>query len=161
MHRTAGVIQKQTNAYLPHSYQQTSASGTLALPHQTPFHPWAACKCNLTPPARRISRSEGIKIHHKPLRSQTLKGEHRGTAAEENKLSAVDSTISPETGRRRWGSRGHRRHASRPAGTMQEPFAVHFLKVLKELLAFVLFSYTVLIGALLLAGWTTYFLVLK
>uniref|UniRef100_A0A8C8RJ26 Uncharacterized protein n=1 Tax=Pelusios castaneus TaxID=367368 RepID=A0A8C8RJ26_9SAUR len=44
---------------------------------------------------------------------------------------------------------------------MQESFAVHFLTVLKELLAFVLFSYTVLIGALLLAGWTTYFLVLK
>ncbi|XP_061458308.1 uncharacterized LOC128125816 homolog [Rhineura floridana] len=44
---------------------------------------------------------------------------------------------------------------------MQESFAVHFLKVLKELLAFVLFSYTVLFGALLLAGWTTYFLVLK
>ncbi|XP_074868401.1 uncharacterized protein LOC142022455 [Carettochelys insculpta] len=48
-----------------------------------------------------------------------------------------------------------------PGRTMQESFAVHFLKVLKELLAFVLFSYTVLIGALLLAGWTTYFLVLK
>ncbi|XP_063000470.1 uncharacterized LOC128125816 homolog [Elgaria multicarinata webbii] len=47
------------------------------------------------------------------------------------------------------------------AGIMQESFAVHFLKVLKELLAFVLFSYTVLLGALLLAGWTTYFLVLK
>ncbi|XP_075424372.1 uncharacterized protein LOC142464763 [Ascaphus truei] len=40
-------------------------------------------------------------------------------------------------------------------------FAVHFLMVLKELLAFVLVSYTVLIGALLLAGWTTYFMVLK
>ncbi|CAI5797212.1 uncharacterized protein LOC114586625 [Podarcis muralis] len=47
------------------------------------------------------------------------------------------------------------------ARIMQESFAVHFLKVLKELLAFVLFSYTVLLGALLLAGWTTYFLVLK
>ncbi|XP_058014527.1 uncharacterized LOC128125816 homolog [Ahaetulla prasina] len=43
----------------------------------------------------------------------------------------------------------------------QESFTLHFLKVLKELLAFVLFSYTVLFGALLLAGWTTYFLVLK
>ncbi|XP_009319508.1 PREDICTED: diablo homolog, mitochondrial [Pygoscelis adeliae] len=41
---------------------------------------------------------------------------------------------------------------------MPDSFAVHFLKVLKELLAFVLFSYTVLVGALLLAGWTTYFL---
>ncbi|XP_077164041.1 uncharacterized protein LOC143822590 [Paroedura picta] len=44
---------------------------------------------------------------------------------------------------------------------MQDSFAVHCLKVLKELLSFVLFSYTVLFGALLLAGWTTYFLVLK
>ncbi|XP_066465754.1 uncharacterized homolog [Tiliqua scincoides] len=55
-------------------------------------------------------------------------------------------------------------HLSPPAckaGIMQESFTVHFLKVLKELLAFVLFSYTVLLGALLLAGWTTYFLVLK
>ncbi|KAM8961275.1 uncharacterized protein RCH25_037033 [Pelodytes ibericus] len=40
-------------------------------------------------------------------------------------------------------------------------FAVHYLMVLKEMLAFVLFSYTVLIGALLVAGWTTYLLVLK
>ncbi|KAL8180106.1 UNVERIFIED_CONTAM: hypothetical protein K2H54_006919 [Gekko kuhli] len=47
------------------------------------------------------------------------------------------------------------------ARVMQDSFAVHCLKVLKELLAFVLFSYTVLFGALLLAGWTTYFLVLK
>lgn len=46
-------------------------------------------------------------------------------------------------------------------GTMPDSFAIHFLKVLRELLAFVLFSYTVLVGALLLAGWTTYFLVLK
>lgn len=38
---------------------------------------------------------------------------------------------------------------------------VHVLQLLRELLAFVLLSYTVLIGALLLAGWTTYFLVLK
>ncbi|KAG8146035.1 hypothetical protein E2320_012455 [Naja naja] len=44
---------------------------------------------------------------------------------------------------------------------VQGSFTLHFLKVLKELLAFVLFSYTVLFGALLLAGWTTYFLVLK
>ncbi|XP_060547896.1 uncharacterized LOC128125816 homolog [Pantherophis guttatus] len=44
---------------------------------------------------------------------------------------------------------------------VQESFTLHFLKVMKELLAFVLFSYTVLFGALLLAGWTTYFLVLK
>ncbi|KAM6052019.1 uncharacterized protein VSU04_011532 [Chlamydotis macqueenii] len=44
---------------------------------------------------------------------------------------------------------------------MPDSFTMHFLRVLKELLAFVLFSYTVLVGALLLAGWTTYFLVLK
>ncbi|XP_060106142.1 uncharacterized LOC128125816 homolog [Heteronotia binoei] len=50
---------------------------------------------------------------------------------------------------------------SRRARIMHDSFAVHCLKVLKELLAFVLFSYTVLFGALLLAGWTTYFLVLK
>ncbi|GCC24016.1 hypothetical protein chiPu_0002414 [Chiloscyllium punctatum] len=40
-----------------------------------------------------------------------------------------------------------------------EPFAVHYLRVLKELLAFVLFSYTVLLGALVIAGWTTYLLI--
>ncbi|XP_056359882.1 uncharacterized LOC128125816 homolog [Oenanthe melanoleuca] len=44
---------------------------------------------------------------------------------------------------------------------MPDSFTIHFLKVLRELLAFVLFSYTVLLGALLLAGWTTYFMVLK
>ncbi|XP_077015857.1 uncharacterized protein LOC143683571 [Tamandua tetradactyla] len=38
---------------------------------------------------------------------------------------------------------------------------IHVLQLLRELLAFVLLSYTVLIAALLLAGWTTYFLVLK
>ncbi|XP_075690341.1 uncharacterized protein LOC142658635 [Rhinoderma darwinii] len=43
----------------------------------------------------------------------------------------------------------------------RDSFAVHCLQVLKEMLAFVLFSYTVLIGALLVAGWTTYLLVLK
>ncbi|KAM3938077.1 uncharacterized homolog [Eleutherodactylus coqui] len=43
----------------------------------------------------------------------------------------------------------------------RDSFAVHYLRVLKEMLAFVLFSYTVLIGALLVAGWTTYLLVLK
>jgi len=48
-----------------------------------------------------------------------------------------------------------------PGRTMPDSFTIHFLKVLRELLAFVLFSYTVLVGALLLAGWTTYFLVLK
>lgn len=52
--------------------------------------------------------------------------------------------------------------AAQGAGrAMPDSFAIHFLKVLRELLAFVLFSYTVLLGALLLAGWTTYFMVLK
>ncbi|KAH0625608.1 hypothetical protein JD844_015193 [Phrynosoma platyrhinos] len=47
------------------------------------------------------------------------------------------------------------------ARNMEESFTLHYLKVLRELLAFVLFSYTVLLGALVLAGWTTYFLVVK
>lgn len=42
-----------------------------------------------------------------------------------------------------------------------EPLTIRFLRTLKELLKFVLFSYTVLLGALLLAGWTTYFMVAK
>ncbi|KAL4646593.1 hypothetical protein GN956_G10089 [Arapaima gigas] len=42
-----------------------------------------------------------------------------------------------------------------------EPLSIRFLRTLKELLKFVLFSYTVLLGALLLAGWTTYFMVAK
>lgn len=50
-------------------------------------------------------------------------------------------------------------HGSRRA--MPASSTIHVLQVLRELLAFVLLSYTVLIGALLLAGWTTYFLVLK
>ncbi|XP_069475701.1 uncharacterized protein [Ambystoma mexicanum] len=44
---------------------------------------------------------------------------------------------------------------------MRGSVAVQVLQMLKELLAFVLVSYTLLIGALLLAGWTTYFMVLK
>ncbi|XP_073917200.1 uncharacterized protein [Castor canadensis] len=47
-------------------------------------------------------------------------------------------------------------HRAMPASS-----TIHVLQLLRELLAFVLLSYTVLIGALLLAGWTTYFLVLK
>ncbi|CAK6440196.1 unnamed protein product [Pipistrellus nathusii] len=50
---------------------------------------------------------------------------------------------------------GHRR------GAMPASSTIHVLQLLRELLAFVLLSYTVLLGALLLAGWTTYFLVLK
>ncbi|XP_069071035.1 uncharacterized protein [Pleurodeles waltl] len=44
---------------------------------------------------------------------------------------------------------------------MRGSVTVQVLQMLKELLAFVLVSYTMLIGALLLAGWTTYFMVLK
>ncbi|XP_062941466.1 uncharacterized protein LOC134369177 isoform X7 [Cynocephalus volans] len=47
------------------------------------------------------------------------------------------------------------------AKAMPASSTIHVLQLLRELLAFVLLSYTVLIGALLLAGWTTYFLVLK
>lgn len=55
----------------------------------------------------------------------------------------------------RWKSRGNFAKAMPTSST------IHVLQLLRELLAFVLLSYTVLIGALLLAGWTTYFLVLK
>lgn len=48
-----------------------------------------------------------------------------------------------------------------PRRAMPASSTIHVLQLLRELLAFVLLSYTVLIGALLLAGWTTYFLVLK
>ncbi|KAI5166290.1 Vacuolar Protein Sorting-Associated Protein 33A [Manis pentadactyla] len=48
-----------------------------------------------------------------------------------------------------------------PRRAMPASSTIHMLQLLRELLAFVLLSYTVLIGALLLAGWTTYFLVLK
>lgn len=43
----------------------------------------------------------------------------------------------------------------------REPFTLRYLRLLKEVLTFVLFSYTVLLGALILAGWTTYFMVVK
>lgn len=42
-----------------------------------------------------------------------------------------------------------------------EPMFICFLRTFKELLKVVLFSYTVLLGALLLAGWTTYLMVAK
>lgn len=42
-----------------------------------------------------------------------------------------------------------------------EPLLIRFLRTFKEILKFVLFSYTVLFGALLLARWTTYFMVGK
>lgn len=42
-----------------------------------------------------------------------------------------------------------------------DPLFIRFLRTFKEILKFVLFSYTVLFGALLLARWTTYFMVGK
>ncbi|KAK5871154.1 hypothetical protein PBY51_004049 [Eleginops maclovinus] len=42
-----------------------------------------------------------------------------------------------------------------------DPLFIRFLRTFKEVLKFVLFSYTVLFGALLLARWTTYFMVGK
>ncbi len=42
-----------------------------------------------------------------------------------------------------------------------EPLFIRFLRTFREILKFVLFSYTVLFGALLLARWTTYFMVGK
>lgn len=42
-----------------------------------------------------------------------------------------------------------------------EPLFIRFLRTFKEILKFILFSYTVLFGALLLARWTTYFMVGK
>lgn len=42
-----------------------------------------------------------------------------------------------------------------------EPLLIRFLRTFREILKFVLFSYTVLFGALLLARWTTYFMVGK
>ncbi|KAG8514994.1 hypothetical protein J0S82_003890 [Galemys pyrenaicus] len=59
------------------------------------------------------------------------------------------------------GFPGPARRCSPPRRAMPASSAVHVLQLLRELLAFVLLSYTVLVGALLLAGWTTYFLVLK
>lgn len=53
------------------------------------------------------------------------------------------------------------RSSGLPRRAMPASSTIHVLQLLRELLAFVLLSYTVLIGALLLAGWTTYFLVLK
>ncbi|KAG7489522.1 hypothetical protein JOB18_013860 [Solea senegalensis] len=61
-------------------------------------------------------------------------------------------------------------HMTEPAGhrekTLREnldvdPLFIRFLRTFKEVLKFVLFSYTVLFGALLLARWTTYFMVGK
>lgn len=42
-----------------------------------------------------------------------------------------------------------------------EPLLIRCLRTFKEILKFVLFSYTVLFGALLVARWTTYFMVGK
>lgn len=61
---------------------------------------------------------------------------------------------------------GHLTQPGRRQKTQQEPldvepFLIRFLRTFKEILKFVLFSYTVLFGALLLARWTTYFMVGK
>ncbi|TDH13288.1 hypothetical protein EPR50_G00056540 [Perca flavescens] len=58
---------------------------------------------------------------------------------------------------------GHLTRPVRRQKTQQEPLEVEplflrFLRTFKEILKFVLFSYTVLFGALLLARWTTYFM---
>lgn len=42
-----------------------------------------------------------------------------------------------------------------------EPLFLRFLRTFREILKFILFSYTVLFGALLLARWTTYLMVGK
>ncbi|KAK2845758.1 hypothetical protein Q7C36_010612 [Tachysurus vachellii] len=42
-----------------------------------------------------------------------------------------------------------------------EPLTLRFLRTFRDLLRFVLFTYTVFFGALILAGWTTYFIVAK
>lgn len=61
-----------------------------------------------------------------------------------------------------WCVCSFREQSTMAGSTVQaERFAVHYLRVLKELLTFVLFSYTVLLGALVIAGWTTYLLVVK
>lgn len=61
---------------------------------------------------------------------------------------------------------GHLVQPGRRQKTQQEPLDVdpliiRFLRSFREILKFVLFSYTVLFGALLLARWTTYFMVGK
>lgn len=42
-----------------------------------------------------------------------------------------------------------------------DPLFIRCLRTFREILKFVLFSYTVLFGALLLARWTTFFMVGK
>lgn len=61
---------------------------------------------------------------------------------------------------------GHLTQLGRRQMTQQEPqdvdpLFIRFLRTFKEILKFVLFSYTVLFGALLLARWTTYFMIGK
>ncbi|XP_058512557.1 uncharacterized LOC128125816 homolog isoform X2 [Ochotona princeps] len=67
------------------------------------------------------------------------------------KLGGACRLLLPEL-----GLKGRSRDRAMPGSS-----TLHVLQLLRELLAFVLLSYTVLLGALLLAGWTTYFLVLK
>lgn len=54
-----------------------------------------------------------------------------------------------------------RRHKTQEEPLDVDPLVIRFLRTFKEILKFVLFSYTVLFGALLLARWTTYFMVGK
>lgn len=61
---------------------------------------------------------------------------------------------------------GHLTHSGCKQEVPQEPLDVdplliRCLRTFREILKFVLFSYTVLFGALLLARWTTYFMVGK
>lgn len=71
---------------------------------------------------------------------------------------------------RAMGQRETMEHLSQAAGQQQHkvqlefdvvPLSVRFLRTFRDVLKFVLFSYTVLFGALLLARWTTYFMVGK
>ncbi|XP_058512555.1 uncharacterized LOC128125816 homolog isoform X1 [Ochotona princeps] len=74
------------------------------------------------------------------------------------KLGGACRLLLPELGLK---GRSRDRCARAQGRAMPGSSTLHVLQLLRELLAFVLLSYTVLLGALLLAGWTTYFLVLK
>nr|XP_061803961.1 serine/threonine-protein phosphatase 2A 55 kDa regulatory subunit B alpha isoform-like [Nerophis lumbriciformis] len=50
------------------------------------------------------------------------------------------------------------RHNTQQVHLDSEPLFIRFLRTFREILKFVLFSYTVLFGALLLARWTTYYM---
>lgn len=68
----------------------------------------------------------------------------------------------------RMGQGGNMVHLTHPSRRQKEqepleldPLFIRFLRTFREILKFILFSYTVLFGALLLARWTTYFMVGK